>query len=456
MHKGKKFYVLLAVVACVVVGVAVYFTMRPDNGYRSAIPRDAKAVMVIDMSHVAQSLGFTMRDLMLHYDKISQAGVDFTLPVYGFISKEGFMGIVAPLSDDDKLDAKLHDMGFETESRRGMMWCNVGSFLLVHDDEKLLVMGPSSLTQADAMYDQMAALMIQGSSDSNILVSLDEQPGDIKYFSHADVLPPNIAHYIMEQLPEGADLATVQVAASVQVTNRKVTFETNLNFEDKRLEDYFMEYNRSFRPITGNLLNMAPADPVVWMCANVDGDRHLDLLHHYKRMRSSLALANTQIDADQIVNAVDGDVSVSIPILSMGGLHGLLLAELKDTVFTDDATLEFSGNGWTAGMCPNYDKRKGKLFYVSNDDNLAKRAGRVGISENYRMLKQEIVGCVFFASVNLSKILYAISPYAMLLGTNSKMYETLESLNRLNIKMTDLTHFSIELTLSKDLRDLLL
>lgn len=451
-----KFYVLLACVLLVALGMAFYLSIRPDNGYRSAIPRDAKAVMVFDLSNVAEDLGFTLKDLMLHYDKISKMGVDFSHPIYGFISKDGFTGLLAPLSDASKVDKLLQDMGFDTEPRRGMMWCNIGTFLLVHDDTKLLIMGPSSLTQAEMLYDQMADLMIQGSSESAILVSLDELPGDIKYFSHADVLPEAIMNNIAEQLPEGADLSTVQLIASVVVENKKVTFETNLQFEDKRLEDYFTEYNKSFRPISGSLMNLAPADPVMWMCANVDGDRHLELLRRYKRMRAKLAALNTQLDVDQIINAVDGDVSISIPMLSLNGLKGVMLAELKDTTFSEDATLELNRGGWLAGMCVNQDNQKKNLFYLSNDNGMASKAGRLGSSEAYRTLKPEIVGCIFFASINLSKMLYAVSPYAMMFGASPKLYETLESLDRLNVKMTDLTHFFIELNLKKDIRDLLL
>lgn len=451
-----KFYVLLACVLLVAVGIAFYLRIRPDNGYRSAIPRDAKAVMVFDLSNVAEDLGFSVKDILLHYDKISRMGVDLSHPIYGFISKEGFTGLLAPLSDADKVDKLLQEMGFDTEPRRGMTWSNVGSFLLVHDDNKLLIMGPSSLTQAEMLYDQMVDLMIQGSSESAILVSLDEQPGDIKYYSHADVLPEGYMHRIAEQLPEGADLSTVELIASVAVENRKVTFETNLKFEDSRLEEYFREYNRSFRPITGKLMNLAPIDPVVWMCANVDGDRHLDLLKHYKRMRATLAALNTQIDADQIINAVDGDVSLSIPMLAINGLKGIVLAELKDTTFTEDATLELNREGWHAGLCVNQDNKEKNLYYISNDADMASKAGNIGSSATYRELQPEIVGCIFFASVNLSKILYAVSPYAMMFGANPKLYETLEALDRLNVKMTDLTHFFIELKLKKDIRDLLL
>jgi hypothetical protein len=143
-------------------------------------------------------------------------------------------------------------------------------------------------------------------------------------------------------------------------------------------------------------------------------------------------------------------------MLSLNGLKGVMLAELKDTTFSEDATLELNRGGWLAGMCVNQDNQKKNLFYLSNDNGMASKAGRLGSSEAYRTLKPEIVGCIFFASINLSKMLYAVSPYAMMFGASPKLYETLESLDRLNVKMTDLKHFFIELNLKKDIRDLLL
>ena len=325
-----------------------------------------------------------------------------------------------------------------------------------HDDEKLLVMGPTTINMSHDLYEQMAELMIQGSSESDILVSLDEQPGEIKLYTHADVLPENVTEQIAMHLPEGADLSKVEVKAAVGVTNKKVTFEANLDFADDRLRDYFVEFNKSFHPINGRLLNLAPADPVFWACANIEGDHHLELMRHYKRLRPMLAALNTQLDADQIINAIEGDVSVSIPILSLNKLHALVLAELKNTEFSEEAMLEWKGEEWQSGICRNADRRGGRLYFVSNDAALASKAGSLGSSVAYQQLKDEIVGCVFFASINLSKMLYAVTPYVMMFSSSPKLYETLDALDRLNIKMKDCTHFNIELNLKKDIRRLVL
>lgn len=455
--KGRKFYVVLGLVIVAALGMVLYLNLRPDNGYRSAIPRDAKAVMVLDFTQTAQNLGFTVKDLLLHYDKMSNVGVDFTKPLYGFVDQNGFMGLVASISNADQLDENLRSLGFETETRRGLIWCIVSNFLLAHDDEKVLVMGPSTLNTSSDLYEQMAELMIQGSSESDILVSLDEQPGEIKLYTHADVLPQSVTDHIAMHLPEGADLSKVEVKASVAVTNRKVTFEASLDFLDDKLRDYFVEFDKSFHPINGRLLNLAPLDPVFWACANIEGGHHLDLMRHYKRLRPVLAALNTQLDADQIIKAVEGDVSVSVPILSLNGLRALVLAELKDDVqFSEDAALEWKGQEWQSGICRNADRKGARLYYVSNDPALASKAGTLGSSEAYQQLKDEIVGCVFFASLNLSKILYAVTPYAMMFASSPKLYETLDALDRLNVKMKDWTHFNIELNLKKDIRRLVL
>ncbi len=454
--KGKKFYVVLVLVAVAALVIVLYLNLRPDNGYRSAIPRDAKAVMVVDFTQTAQNLGFTVKDLMLHYDKMSNAGVDFAKPFYGFVAQDGTMGLVAPVSNADQLDENLRSLGFETETRRGLVWCGIGNFLMSHDDEKLLVMGPTTLNASQDLYERMAELMIQGSSESDILVSLDEQPGEIKLYTHADVLPESVTEKIAMHLPEGADLSKVEVKAAVGVTNRKVTFEAVLDFADDRLRDYFVEFNKSFHPIDGSLLNLAPADPVFWACANIEGDHHLELMRHYKRLRPMLAALNTQLDADQIINAIEGDVSVSIPIISLNKLRTIVLAELKDTEFSEDATLEWKGEEWQSGICWNADRRGERLYFVSNSPQLASKAGSLGSSADYQQLKDEIVGCVFFASINLSKMLYAVTPYAMMFSSSPKLYETLDALDRLNIKMKDCTHFNIELNLKKDIRRLVL
>lgn len=454
--KGRKFYVVLGLVVAAAFGIVLYLNLRPDNGYRSAIPRDAKAVMVVDFTQTAQNLGFTIKDLMMHYDKMSNIGVDFAKPIYGFVARNGNIGLVASVANADLLDENLHNMGFETETRRGLIWCVIGNFLMSHDDEKLLVMGPTTINTSNDLYEQMAELMIQGSSESDILVSLDEQPGEIKLYTHADVLPESVTNHIAMHLPEGADLSKVEVKAAIEVTNKKVTFEASLDFADDRLRDYFVEFNRSFHPINGRLLNMAPEDPVFWACANIEGDHHLELMRHYKRLRPVLAFMNTQLDADQIINAIEGDVSVSIPMISLNGLRTLVLAELKDTDFSEDATLEWKGEEWQSGICRNADRKGARLYFMSNDAALAAKAGSLGSSAAYQQLKEEIVGCVFFASLNLSKMLYVVTPYAMMFASNPKLYETLDALDRLNFKMKDCTHFNIELNLKKDIRRLVL
>ena len=97
--KGRKFYVVLGLVLAAAFGIVLYLNLRPDNGYRSAIPRDAKAVMVLDFTQTAQNLGFTVKDLMLHYNKMSNTGVDFTKPLYGFVAQNGNMGLVASVAN---------------------------------------------------------------------------------------------------------------------------------------------------------------------------------------------------------------------------------------------------------------------------------------------------------------------------------------------------------------------
>ena len=454
--KGKKFYIVLAFVLLASACVAAYFIFRKGNGYRSAIPRDAKAVMVVDLSNVAQDLGLSAAQLIRHYDNIRDSGVDLACPVYGFISKDGYLGLVAALSDADDVDELLRGAGFETEARRGMTWATIGTFLLVHDDDKVLLMGPSSLTGAESLYDEMASLMIQGSSESDMLLSLDEQPGDIKYYSRADILPETLMASIREQLPEGADLSTVELIASMRISNRKLTLDTRLQFNDPRLEEYFNAYNSCFRPVSGDLITLAPADPVVWACANVDGADYLELMRHYKRLRPVLAALSTQFDVDQMLNAVDGDVTVSVPAVSLGKLESLFLAQVSPKAsFTPDAVLSWSGGEWQTGLCTNAEHKGERLFFVSNSERLASQAGSRGSSAAYRALSQEIVGCVFFASVNLSKMLYAVMPYFKMFGASPGLYRGIEALDRLNVRVPDFTHYYIELTLNEDLKSLL-
>ena len=112
--KGRKFYVVLALVVVAAFGIVLYLNLRPDNGYRSAIPRDAKAVMVLDFTQTAQNLGFTVKDLMLHYDKMSNTGVDLGERRNGNKAQNGNMGLVASIANPEQLDENLHNMGFET------------------------------------------------------------------------------------------------------------------------------------------------------------------------------------------------------------------------------------------------------------------------------------------------------------------------------------------------------
>ena len=105
--KGRKFYVVLGLVVAAAFGIVLYLNLRPDNGYRSAIHRDAKAVMVVDFTQTAQNLGFTVKDLMLHYNKMSNTGVDFTKPLYGFVAQNGNMGLVASVTNAEQLDENL-------------------------------------------------------------------------------------------------------------------------------------------------------------------------------------------------------------------------------------------------------------------------------------------------------------------------------------------------------------
>lgn len=473
MKKKKKYYLgtFILVVAIVLLG---YYNFRSTNGYRSSIPVDAKAVMEIDLAGLAQDCGFTVKDFVSHYDKLDDTGLDFSKPVYGFLTKTGNFGLLAAVSDGEELDESLQDLGFDTEKQRGMIWSNVGSWMLVRDNSKVLVMGPTSVTGMDALREEMADLMIQGDSESPILLSLDEEVGHVKFVSMLSALPEKVTEHVANQLPKGADLSSMKIVSGLSTKDNKLTWNIRLQSYDERLMAELRKFNESLRPIKGNLMSDAPADPVVWLGCSTDGAKLLKELRKNPTIREKLVMANMCVDADQMLQAIDGDVSFSIPYLKLGTMDYLFTAEIKNASFLAEADDWKEGlavdNGMKLSQLSNNDFhvsysdinayfgtcKQNKVLYVTNSSDLQKTAGTYAVSNTYQDLKDKIVGCIFFSSINLSRILYAISPYTMIFGPNQRIYKIMNSLDRLNIKVPDCTEFTVELTLKDNIKAILL
>lgn len=473
MKRKKKYYLgtFLIILSLVLGG---YFYFRHDYGYRSAIPSDAQAIMEVDLSGLARDCGFTLTDLVSHYDKLDGTGLDFSVPVYGFLTRTGNFAMLVALKDGDDFDETLEQYGFETENQRGMVWSNVGSWVLVRDKQKVLVMGPASMSGMDAMREEMAALMIKGGEDSPILLSLEEESGHMKFVSNITALPDNIIEYVGNLLPKGSDLSSLKLVSGLTTHDDKLVLNVRLQSYDEALMSEFRKFNEALRPIQGNLMEDAPADPVVWMGCNTDGNDLLRILRKNPEIRQKLVMANLCVDADRMLQAVNGDISFAIPYLKLGAMDMMLTAEVQNTDFLSDADswqegiavdngmrmtrtspgdfhISYEGFDGYFGVC-----KKNSLLYVTNSSDLQKVAGERAVSSTYADMRKDIVGCIFFSSINLSRILYAISPYAMIFGPNQRAYKILNSVDRLNIRVPDCTEFTIELKLKENIKNVLL
>lgn len=321
----KKF--LIAIVCLLLVGAAAvwYFLCTGDKA-RDVLPADATAVAVFSPFEFVREIGLSPGDIK----RLASPGgrrwshaLNFTKPLYAFACEDGMCGVAVNVKDADKLLELLQAYGYASEESQGLHWVtNVGSMGCI-DSDKMLVSAPVPAAEQDALRDRMARLMAQGSHDVPIMENIKGQKGALKFSSTLATLP----QAFVRLLPDGVSPSEVFLNAALRAEGQNVTLTAEVQPAS----------SLPIVPINGDLAALQPAAPFLWLCCGMKGEQLLPLLRDMSRVRMALLGLNMIIDADMMIKAIDGDVTLAMPRADFPHPDFLLTASLANTDFLRNA-----------------------------------------------------------------------------------------------------------------------
>lgn len=321
-----KKLILPLVALLLVAAAAAWYFLRKSNDARNVIPSDAIAVAEFEPFELVRTYGLSVTDI----PKMTADGygIDFTRPIYAFITKNGLMCLTLNVTDEKAFTefVRLY-WGFASEEERGMLWLSSKSTTGYLADGKAIIAGPLSIAEQDAVKPQLAALLRQGRQDVPLLDEIEKQQGVLRLAVPAGSLLAQ--SFSQQQLSEsGVKLSPdAMLFAALRFGPQDVTISASISGLDKELTNVF-------RPIEGSIDGLQASFPFLRACTNISGDKLLPLLRRIPQLRTTLLALNMVIDADMMLRAVDGDVTLTLsPCKLPMQSDYLLTAELSNTDF---------------------------------------------------------------------------------------------------------------------------
>ena len=395
---------VFGILALLLIGVAVYWFFHRDNDKaRDVLPENASAAVVFEPAELFRELDFPLdkvSKLVLNLEDLMDA-IDLKKPVYAFASEDGLSGVALNLKDADKLLKAATTFSYASEKQKGYQWIANSNSIGCLDTDKLLLLYPVPETQQEDLRDKMVKLMTQKRKDVPVLELAEGQEGVVQACTALAALPKQYA----KSLPADIDLSNAFLSAALRMDEKAIAYSMKVEGAEN--------LSVPLAPIKGNLIGLEPEEPLVWACVNMKGEELLALLRKENQLRTALLALNMCIDADMMIKAIDGDVTIAIPEVEERP-NFLLTATLSNTDFLENA------DDWKGGGSVSFSKRgkadflivldnnvevffgvrDGKLYIASNEE-LADKACQKADAENYQ---KEAKGRYLSASFDVEKL----------------------------------------------------
>ena len=473
MKRRSLFLILFLLV--VIALLLIWFIGRRRNDTASIVPQDARAVALLDVNELSRATGLEAGKILarLGVSEAGEAGLNLSAPVYGFVTGQGHFGIALSVKSKSRLKKALQQLGADVESQRGYQWAMMKNWMAAFDSNRLLILGPVSATEATGLRGQMVALMKQKKADSPVLDELKNRSGSLRLISRLDVMPKAYVGTLRKWLPADLDFSRVSAFVSLDAQDKSFTLNTELLSDDKQVQQALAQADSLWQPIQGKLIEQGPESPVLWATAGLRGDRLLSLLRQNPAIRTRLIALNMCVDADMMLRSIDGDVSISVPNISLNFKQPPLLmtATLANKDFLRNVDSWKSGLATEAGVrfrvlhdddfylsagdVNAYFGVRGNQLYVTTNSRLADQACRPTTAPGLQALLPKMQGRVFFATFDASVFMKGLGPLVQLLSAGNGMLQLLGSVERINLSATNSHNIALEVQCNQELKDIL-
>lgn len=468
--KGHKiFWLLIAAIIAAAAGAFIYL-QREVATYVNVIPKDATAIGRFDCVAFLREADLSAREIVqlirqkMNADEEKELGVSPSKPVYGFVTRSGYVGIVAKVEDQQKLSAycenlKAKNLASEVISQRGFSWAVLAQqWVLAYDDMRALIMGPAVGSAQDQLRTEMARLLQQEQSESafdqEMFTQLKRCNESFAAVLSPEVLPAEARGFLHRFNVYSREDALLTL--SLEADKNEMEMEAEIIPLSDEVKEEMKRCENLLRPIKGEQMEYAHSTNLAWLATNLEGQTLHEILRSHTAVRTTLFELNFVIDADRIVQTVDGDVTLELTgadALLNGDASALkdlyVTAKVDNTDFLDGASAWGNRFAKVHALTPSdfvlgtgsqqyFFGVTDKIFYIGSHHGLKKEGNDYLNDKCY-----DIKGSRIFATIALKKL------SASNVSRKYGLPVDLSNFERLNIAMHDAGEFKLELVSPK-------
>ena len=288
-----------------------------EKEYTDVIPRGSTALMSIDL----QQTGTDVLQSLLGLSDTQDCGIDLSAKLYLFESPDGNMGLVAKVSDEDKLEGIVNDLSEtgvcqKVTQRKDIRFTMVKeAWMMGFDDHAVMLMGPIASAQQTQIQQQIGRYLKQderqGVTESKMFQKLDSIHSAMALVTQVAALPEQFTAPFMLGAPKTADASQVLLEAELQVQDQMLVIQGQTFSFNQQIDKDLQETATLFRPMEGAFLNRLGTRTALSFLTNVEGERFLPVLQQNKGLQSLLTGAKFTIDINDVINSVEGDMLLS-------------------------------------------------------------------------------------------------------------------------------------------------
>ncbi len=450
MKMKRSCYVIVGVVLLAVCAALCLCCRKSSADLSAAIPKDAALVARIDLKSLLADDGLKLEDLRSSSLSIEDFGIDFSKTAYGFMY-QGYFGAVVPLKSKDDLFNRTMLLHNRVESQRGLDWTTYGgSFLVVADSKKAIVVGPATTSEQDALRNVLYTCMTQKGSDGGnmMLEYLNKRSEPLAFAANLAVISERRLNMIKPIFPSNVALGDYVASGGLTAKGNEITMSMALTCDNEDAQAFLNGINNTLRPMKASLYETAPANSFLHIEMGIDGEKLIELLRQTPETRTRMLAANMVFDLDMILRSVDGDVSLTMPELVLFNPQLIVQADVADTKFMENVPSWNEGVTQQTGICfspfrdgwyqftYNYDT----YYFGVNDRKL-----RIANREKYAECPSVGMTAPADAGGNRVYITIDLSSVADLMSF-LPFNNSLSSLRKLSLRCGDVSEWTLTLT----------
>lgn len=360
----KRIHFIAAVVLAVLA-----LSSCTNTDYKNVIPANAPLVMEVDIRSIAEKSefqqsksrqelekGLSVVVAAKDMDKVKgyiedpmSMGFDFSEPVYAFMVDMQTLGLTMKVDDEDAVKDFLlllnkQGMASKPHERNGLIRGTLlDDMTYTYDDSKFLLL--TSLKNSGGVKNAKLAQQLMNLKERDCFFfgkgkdfGHSDLYGKVKCYASGSNLPRDVMTPLLEFFPKNIKPSEVDVVSDINFEKGKATLTMRVIAKTEEAQKLIDEANAHMSKIDGRYIDKVSDNAVIWIGAGVKGKWLYEKIKENKTLKVFLFAAERAVDVGQMLQAIDGDVSLELSAseVDKNKVEYMMYAKLDNSNFLAD------------------------------------------------------------------------------------------------------------------------